>query len=160
VGICKSFPGVTALRGVDLAVRAGSIHALVGENGAGKSTLMNVLGGVLAPDAGQIHLGGRPVHLADARAARALGIVTVHQEVDLFAALSVLENINLQQGLPAHGGLLVDWPCARQHARAALKAVGDPVSPATLAGALSPAQRQLVEIGAAVSRAARVLILD
>src|SRR5262245_31654240 len=102
-GIRKTFPGVVALAGVDLDLHPGRIHALVGENGAGKSTLLNVLAGLLQPDAGSILLDGRPVRLADARAAWAAGIVTVHQEVDLFADLSVLENIGWGHGLAEIG---------------------------------------------------------
>src|SRR5919202_2342472 len=95
-GITKSFPGVQALRDVDLTLRAGSVHALVGENGAGKSTLINVLSGVLAPDAGEIRVGGAPVRFRDPRAARRHGIVTVHQEVDLFPDLTIAENVGLE----------------------------------------------------------------
>jgi ABC-type sugar transport system ATPase subunit/ribose/xylose/arabinose/galactoside ABC-type transport system permease subunit len=159
-GISKSFPGVLALRGVDLALFPGRIHALVGENGAGKSTLLNILAGLLQPDAGEIRIAGQYVHLRDARAAWAAGIVTVHQEVDLFADLSVLENIGLQQGLPANALGWIDWRKQRQRTADALAAVGDPVSPDALAADLTPAQRQLVEIAGAVSRAARVLVLD
>ncbi len=159
-GIGKSFPGVVALRAIDLALRAGTIHALIGENGAGKSTLINVLSGTLAPDAGALLLDGRAVLIPSASQAHALGIVTVHQEVDLFPDLSVLENVGLQQGLPANRLGLVDWATQRRRTQLALRAVGDPVPADVLAGRLTPAQRQLVEIGAAVSQSARVLVLD
>src|SRR5437016_5977950 len=86
--LCKYFPGVTALDAVDLELRAGSIHALVGENGAGKSTLINVLSGVLPPDGGEIRLHGQVVAWTDARTARAQGIATVFQEGDLFPVLT------------------------------------------------------------------------
>src|SRR5262249_48147995 len=119
-GIRKSFPGVTALAGVDLELTAGSIHALVGENGAGKSTLINILSGVLHPDAGEICLNGRPVRLSDARSARRHGIVTVHQEVDLFPDLSIAENIGLEQGLPLNRLGLVRWKALRERTRRAL----------------------------------------
>jgi ABC-type sugar transport system ATPase subunit/ribose/xylose/arabinose/galactoside ABC-type transport system permease subunit len=159
-GLSKSFPGVLALRGVDVALYPGRIHALVGENGAGKSTLLNILAGLLQPDAGEVRIAGQHVHLRDARDAWAAGIVTVHQEVDLFADLSVLENIGLQQGLPANAVGWIDWRCQRRRTAEALGAVGDPVSPDALAADLTPAQRQLVEIAGAVSRQARVLVLD
>src|SRR5947207_819564 len=81
---------------------ATSIHALVCENGAGKSTLINILSGTLAPDAGSIHLDGQLLRFPSAHAARAHGIVTVHQEVDLFPDLTVIENVGLQQELPAN----------------------------------------------------------
>ena len=158
--IGKSFPGVTALAGVDLTLYPGRIHALVGENGAGKSTLLNILAGLLRPDTGEIRIHGRPVHLGDARAAWAQGIVTVHQEVDLFPDLGVLENLGWQQGLPAGTLGWIDWAEQRRRSRTALACVDSPVSPDELAGRLSPAQRQLVEIAGAISRSARVLVLD
>ncbi len=159
-GIAKSFPGVVALAGVDLELHAGRIHALVGENGAGKSTLLNVLAGLLQPDAGTILVGGEARRFADARAAWAAGVVTVHQEVDLFADLSVAENVAWQHGLSANRLGLIHWRRERRHTAAALKTVGAPISPDESAGRLTPAQRQLVEIAGAVSRAARVLVLD
>jgi ABC-type sugar transport system ATPase subunit/ribose/xylose/arabinose/galactoside ABC-type transport system permease subunit len=160
VGISKSFPGVTALADVDLTLRPGSIHALVGENGAGKSTLINILSGVLPPDRGEIRVAGQPVHLRDAHSARRLGIVTVHQEVDLFPDLTIAENIGLEQGLAANRLGWINWREQRRRAQAALESVGEELSTETLAGVLSPAQRQLVEVAAAVSQQARVLILD
>jgi ribose transport system ATP-binding protein/rhamnose transport system ATP-binding protein len=159
VQVSKSFPGVHALDRVDLTLRAGTIHALVGENGAGKSTLINVLSGVLHPDAGEVRVAGRPVKFAGARAAHALGIVTVHQEVDLFPDLSATENVGLHQGLPSTLGC-IDWARQRRRTAEALAAVGAAVAPGTPADDLTPAQRQLVELAAAVSQAARVLILD
>jgi ABC-type sugar transport system ATPase subunit/ribose/xylose/arabinose/galactoside ABC-type transport system permease subunit len=159
-GIYKAFPGVTALDHVDLDLRAGSIHALVGENGAGKSTLINILSGVLRPDAGYMVVAGQAANLPDARAARRLGIVTVHQEVDLFPDLSVAENIGLEQGLPVNALGLIRWRALRQRTRAAMAAIGEDLPVQLAAGALPPGQRQLVEIAAAVSESARVLILD
>jgi len=159
-GISKSFPGVIALQGVDLDLAAGSIHGLVGENGAGKSTLINILSGLLTPDQGTIRIAGQVVQFADARAARRRGIVTVHQEVDLFPDLSVAENIGLEQGLPVSALGLVRWRLLRQRTREALTAIGEDLPPQLAAGALPPGQRQLVEIAAAVSESARVLILD
>src|ERR1700730_9153031 len=107
--ISKSFPGVQALQNVSLTLRPGSIHALVGENGAGKSTLINILSGILVPDAGAVHISDRPADFNDARQARRHGVAVVHQEVDLFPDLSVAENIGLEQGLPVKGKLLIDW---------------------------------------------------
>src|SRR5260221_5224215 len=101
IGIRKSFPGVQALKEVDLAMRPGSIHALVGENGAGKSTLINILSGGLTPESGEIQFDGHAVQFANVLLARRAGIVTVHQEVDLFADLTVAENLALLTGLPA-----------------------------------------------------------
>jgi ABC-type sugar transport system ATPase subunit/ribose/xylose/arabinose/galactoside ABC-type transport system permease subunit len=158
--IGKSFPGVTALEGVNLKLHAGTIHALVGENGAGKSTLINILSGVLRPDTGDIRLRGKPVHFHDARAAGKQGIVTVHQEVDLFPDLSVAENMGLEQGLPTNRLGWVSWRHLRDRARHALQTVGEKIPLGALTATLSPAQRQMVEIAAAVSEEARVLILD
>jgi ABC-type sugar transport system ATPase subunit/ribose/xylose/arabinose/galactoside ABC-type transport system permease subunit len=166
-GIVKVFPGHVALRAVDLTLRAGTIHALVGENGAGKSTLINILAGVHQPDAGRILLEGQPLRLHNVHDARSRGIVAVHQEVDFFPDLTVVENIALLQGFPASreaGGVsplgVIRWPILRQRTEEALAAVGQPVSADTLAVVLTPAQRQMVEIAAAVSQAARILILD
>jgi ABC-type sugar transport system ATPase subunit/ribose/xylose/arabinose/galactoside ABC-type transport system permease subunit len=158
--VSKAFPGVQALLDVSLTLRPGQIHALLGENGAGKSTLINILGGVLRPDAGAIHIGDRPVHFADARAARRHGIAVVHQEVDLFPDLSVAENIGLEQGLPRTWLGTVRWNKLRRRASYALQMVGEDLSPAAPAGGLSPAQRQMVLVAAALSENARVLILD
>ena len=106
--LTKRFPGVTALDAVNLGLRQGTIHALLGENGAGKSTLINILSGVLQPDSGEFRMRGNPVHLANAHAARALGIATVHQEADLFPDLSVAENLAFEHGWALRAGL-IDW---------------------------------------------------
>lgn len=160
IGISKSFPGVVALADVHLALRSGHIHALVGENGAGKSTLINILSGALAPDSGIVQVLGRSVRFSHVSLARRAGIVTVHQEVDLFAELSVAENVGLLTGLPTNHLGWIDWREQRRRTQAALNAVGENMSPDTPAGRLTPAQRQMVEIAAAVSQSARVLILD
>src|SRR5215210_5743892 len=107
--ITKAFPGVRALDGVDFDLRAGEVHALVGENGAGKSTLINLISGALAPDEGRIFLQGEPAGLVDPVTARRKGIATVHQEADLFGTLSVAENMALSRGLPTHPLGLVRW---------------------------------------------------
>jgi ABC-type sugar transport system ATPase subunit/ribose/xylose/arabinose/galactoside ABC-type transport system permease subunit len=159
-GVVRTFPGVVALRDVSLALCPGQVHGLVGENGAGKSTLINVLGGGLRPDAGQVRLDGHAVHFTDAHAARALGIVVVHQEVDLFADLSVAENIALEQGLPTGPVGWVRRRELRRRARAALDAMRADLDPGAMASGLTPAQRQMLLLGAALSRPARVLVLD
>ncbi|WP_345533183.1 ATP-binding cassette domain-containing protein, partial [Microbispora amethystogenes] len=94
-GIVKQFPGVRALDGVDLEVRAGEVHCLLGQNGAGKSTLIKILSGAHSPDEGEVLLDGAPVRLAPPTAAMALGIATIYQELDLVDGLSVAENIYL-----------------------------------------------------------------
>src|SRR5262249_25690311 len=131
--------------GVGLALRSGSIHALVGENGAGKSTLLNILAGSLRLDGGEMRLDGKPVHFANALDARRVGIVMVHQEVDLFSDLSVAENIGLLTGLPVNRLGWINWREQMRRTRIALGAVREEINPRTSAGELSPAQRQMVE---------------
>src|SRR5215212_2637351 len=104
-GIVKTFPGVRALGGVDLDVRAGEVHCLLGQNGAGKSTLIKVLAGAHQPDEGTISWRGEPVRLTDPSAAIARGISTIYQELDLVGGLSVAENIFLGHEL-SRGGVL------------------------------------------------------
>src|SRR6187200_491691 len=104
-GIVKTFPGVRALDGVDLVVRAGEVHCLLGQNGAGKSTMIKVLAGAHRPDEGSIEWRGDPVSLGTPNLAIALGISTIYQELDLVAGLSVAENIFLGHEI-SRGGLL------------------------------------------------------
>jgi ABC-type sugar transport system ATPase subunit len=159
-GITKSFPGVVALREVDLLLKPGRVHALVGENGAGKSTLINILGGSLSPDRGEFYFAGKVMRFADARQAHRLGIVTVHQEVDLFPDLKVSENIALEQGMPARRWGWIKRREQSRRARLALEAMRANLSPKQLTAALSPAQRQLLIVAAALAEPLRVLILD
>src|SRR5262249_19726696 len=133
-------------------------HALVGENGAGKSTLINILSGSLQPDAGVVRMAGNITRIADAHDARRQGIVTVHQEVDLFPDLHVAENFALLRG--GGGGLWVSPHRQREEARAALADLGEELPLDAPAAVLSPAQRQLLCIAAALAQQAMVLILD
>ena len=94
-GIVKRFGGVQALRGVDFDLRPGEIHALLGENGAGKSTLMNILSGVIEPDAGEMRIDGAIARFANPRAAQASGVATIFQELDLVPGLDVTANLFL-----------------------------------------------------------------
>src|SRR4051794_40999553 len=94
-GLTKRFGGITALDGVDFTLRAGEIHGLLGENGAGKSTLINILGGVVRPDAGTVEVDGREVEIRDVADAERLGIRVIHQELSLAPNLSVAENLLL-----------------------------------------------------------------
>jgi ABC-type sugar transport system ATPase subunit/ribose/xylose/arabinose/galactoside ABC-type transport system permease subunit len=158
-GISRSFPGVRALDNVNLELQAGTIHALLGENGAGKSTLINILSGVLAPEAGEFLLRGKVVAPTDAHAARALGIAAVHQEADLFPDLTVAENVALEHGWPTRNRL-IDWPRLRQLTRAAIRELGCALEPDQSAAWLTAAERQLVAIAAALAQAGQVLILD
>lgn len=155
----KRFGPTRALDGVNLDVRAGEVHALVGENGAGKSTLLKALAGVHVPDSGSMELDGllhMPTGPADARRA---GLAIIHQELALAPHLTVAENICL--GSEPRRGPFVDRAVARARARAALQLVGrSELAPERLVGELSPADRQLVEVARALSQDVRVLVLD
>ena len=158
-GIGKSFPGVRALDGVNLQLRRGRLTALLGENGAGKSTLMNILAGVLAPDAGVVLLDGCEVRLGSPREALERGIAVISQELSLVPQLSVAENIFLGREPRGSTGL-IDFPRMRADARQLLRRLDLPVDPSTPVAALRVSQQQVVEIARALSCEARVLILD
>src|SRR2546423_654430 len=117
-GISKRFPGVIALSDVDFTLRAGEIHALMGENGAGKSTLIKVLTGVYPRDAGTVHLNGEPFRATSPMDAQNKGISTVYQEVNLIPELSVGENLFINRE-PRRLGM-IHWSAMRQRARTAL----------------------------------------
>ncbi len=158
-GIVKEFPGVRALDGVHLRARRGRLLALLGENGAGKSTLMNVLAGVLQPDAGSIALDGREVRFSSPRDAQRQGIGMIFQELNLVPHLSVAENIFLGREPLGRSGL-IDYPRLHADTRALLRRVDLDVSPETPVSRLRVAQQQVVEIAKALSADVRVLILD
>jgi ribose transport system ATP-binding protein len=158
-GIRKSFPGVLALAGVSLRLRAGEIHALLGENGAGKSTLIKVLTGVYHADEGQLLLGGEPANLGSPRAALAAGISVVHQERNLIPQFTVAENVMLDR-LPTALPQIVDYRRIFREAQRWMERVGLLVPPDTRVADLSVAQMQLVEIAKALSLEARLLLLD
>ena len=157
-GIGKSFPGVKALQGVNLTVREGQVHALLGENGAGKSTLIKILSGAYSRDEGQIFFEGQPVEIRTPQDAQALGISTIYQEFNLARDLTVAENIFLGH-LPKKG-LSVDWAKVKQGAQEILDTLGVTFSVDTLTSTLSVAEQQLVEIGKSLNRKTRVLIMD
>jgi ribose transport system ATP-binding protein len=158
-GVSKAFGATQALAGVDLEVRAGSVHALLGENGAGKSTLLRVLSGALRPDAGVLELEGRDFAPQSPRAAAAAGVRMVHQELALCPGLSVADNLLLGEE-PARAGW-IDRRAQREAARAALAAVGRAELPLDAPVASLPiAERQLVEIARALRGEPRVLVLD
>jgi ribose transport system ATP-binding protein len=158
--IRKHFPGVQALDGVSFDLRAGEVHALVGENGAGKSTLMKILSGVYQPDGGEITLGGKAVTISSPRQAQDLGIATVHQELSLFQNLTVAENI-LSGDMPARGPLrLENRQAANRIAAEALARFDLPINPRTLVAELSIGQQQVIEICKALVQRACLVILD
>jgi ABC-type sugar transport system ATPase subunit len=159
-GIHKRFPGVHALRGVGLELRAGEVHAVVGENGAGKSTLLQILAGVYQPDAGRIDLDGRPdTSFRDERAARDAGVALVFQERSLFGPMSVAENIFAARQ-PVRPWGHINRAALAARAQALLDEVGLAVPPDALVETLSPAQQQLVEIAKALSLEPRLLLFD
>ena len=159
-GIAKRFGGVAALRQVSFDLRAGEIHALLGENGAGKSTLIKILGGIHRADAGEIRIEGRPVAVDDVAAADRLGIRIIHQELSLVPNLSVAENIYLGREPRVAG--LIDRQAMRRDARALVERLGlhEIRAVETPVAALSVAHRQLVEIARALAVDARILVLD
>lgn len=158
-GMHKRFPGVHALKGVDLDVRPGEVHALVGENGAGKSTLMHILAGVYRPDAGAIEWQGLPVQIADERHAQALGIAIVFQERSLFGPLSIADNVFAGRQ-PVAAGAFVDRRKRDEETRLLLDQLGMKLDPRTRVEDISPGAQQMVEIAKALSLDARLLILD
>jgi ABC-type sugar transport system ATPase subunit len=160
-GVTKRFGGVVALAGVDFDLRAGEIHALLGENGAGKSTLIKVLGGIVRPDAGAIELDGGSVEVRDAAEADRLGIRLIHQELSLSPNLSVAENILLGRE-PTRLGVLIDRRRLVAAAEALVAELDMPeIGPVRApVGSLSVARRQMVEIARALAVRARILVLD
>ncbi|WP_206184698.1 sugar ABC transporter ATP-binding protein [Thermoactinospora rubra] len=158
-GIVKEFPGVRALDGVDLEVRAGEVHCLLGQNGAGKSTLIKILAGVHSPDAGTITFQGREVRPASPVDALRLGLSTIYQELDLVDGLSVAENIFLGHEHARWGFLR--RASANRAAREVLGRLGHPeIRPTTEVGRLSPAAKQVVSMARALSHDARLIVMD
>ncbi|MBC9246870.1 sugar ABC transporter ATP-binding protein [Paracoccus sp. 11-3] len=157
--IDKRFPGVHALKGVDFSLRAGEVHALMGENGAGKSTLMKCLSGVYQPDGGRILVDGSEVALPSPRAAQDLGIGIIHQELALMRDLTVAQNIWIGREPRLSFGRIDE---RRQNADAAAIFAGMNVAmdPRAPVGSLTIARQQMVEIAKALSYRSRVLIMD
>ena len=155
-GISKHYPGVVANDSVDLTVRRGEVHCLLGENGAGKSTLMGILSGMVAQDAGRILVDGVEVEIESPRNALELGIGMVYQHSTLVPTLSVLENLMLGEGL----GLRLD----RKRSSARLQEIAEmldaKIAPHVEAGRLSLGQQQQIEIVKALWHGSRILILD
>ena len=158
VGLSKSFGPIEVLHAVDVDVRPGEVHALVGENGAGKSTLMKLLSGYHQPSAGEVRLDGRPVRFRDSNDAESHGIVLIHQELNLVPDLTVEENVFL--GREPHRFGIVDRRAARRATGELLATLQTPVPVTRRVRELSVSQAQMVEIAKAVSREVRVLCMD
>jgi ribose transport system ATP-binding protein len=156
--LVKTFPGVRALDEATLRMRAGSVHALLGENGAGKSTLIKILTGVEKPDSGRLLLDGAEITVSSPHAAGKIGIGVVHQERNVIPAFSVGENIVLQ-AMPSRGGI-VDRRRVRADARRCMELLDLDLDPDRPVATLSVAQTQLVEIAKALYLDTKVLLLD
>ncbi|WP_341678668.1 sugar ABC transporter ATP-binding protein [Niveibacterium sp. SC-1] len=158
-GISKRFGGTHALRNVNLTVRSGEIHALMGENGAGKSTLMKVLSGVYQPDTGRIEVGGKAIAIHRPADARAAGINLIYQELSVASNLSVAENIFMGSE-PRNRWGMADTAEMNRRADVVLRTLDAPFSATTRAHTLSIAQQQQVEIARALVHRGRILIMD
>ena len=157
-GITKQFPGVLANDRIDLDLRKGEVHALLGENGAGKSSLMNILYGLYHPDEGEIRVNGEPIRISSPRDAIDRGIGMVHQHFMLIPVMTVAENIVL--ATEPRTGPFIDMEGAKQRVRDLSKRYGLAVDPDAKIQAITVAQQQRVEILKALYRGARILILD
>lgn len=158
-GISKYFPGVQALKSVDLDIFSGEIHAVVGENGAGKSTLMKVLTGVNNYDEGEYFFEGNPVKISSIHQSIRMGVSCIYQELTVVPLIDVAKNIFLGN-LPVKFNQQIDYKKLYADAQAILNRIGMNISPKTLTKDLSVAQQQMIEICKAISRNAKVIIMD
>jgi len=157
--VAKSFGAVRALKGVSFDLKAGEVHALLGENGAGKSTLIKVITGAHQPDGGSIQIDGKDVGRLSPASARKLGIACIYQQPALFPDLSVTENIGLRLA-QAKAFSRVNWSSRRQQAQQLLQRIGAEISPDAEVRSLSMPEQQLVEIACALGAGARIVIMD
>ena len=153
--IHKSFGGVKALQGASLKINAGEVHALLGENGAGKSTLMNILGGSLSPDSGEIHLNDQDINFKNPREAQLNGISVVHQEMALAKDLTVSENVFLSEL-----SSVINWKQLNLKTSELISQLGFDISPNVKVENLSVAHQQVVEIAKALSHHSKVVVFD
>ena len=160
VGITKTFPGVKALDGVTLEVKAGTVHALMGENGAGKSTLMKCLFGMYAKDDGHIYLEGKEIDFKNSKEALDNGVAMVHQELNQALKRNVMDNIWLGRYPTILGGLAVNEKKMYEDTMAVFKELGIDVDPYRIMSTMPVSQRQMVEIAKAVSYNSKVIVFD
>lgn len=158
-GICKSFPGVKALDGVNLKIEKGKVHALMGENGAGKSTLMKIIDGIYQPDAGTIRMYGQEIKIHGPRDAIAKGISMIHQELNPVPHMTIAENIFLGREMKKSLGF-VDRDRMLKETEKLLKRLDFDFDPSQKIGELSVAGMQMIEIAKAVSCDAKVILMD
>lgn len=159
-GVSKFFPGVRALHNVDFTLRAGEVHALVGENGAGKSTLMKILSGIYQPDEGELKLRGEKLVLPTPLSAHHAGISVIHQEFFLMNHLTVAQNIFIGREPKMFGGLINDDAALNRKASELLDRLGVKIDPRVRVSQLTVAAQQLLEIAKALSFNSSVLVMD
>ncbi len=157
--VTKSFGAVRALKGVSFDLRAGEVHALLGENGAGKSTLIKVITGAHPPDSGTIEVAGQRLTRLTPSEAHRLGIACIYQQPALFPSLTVAENIGIRLE-PVRPLARVNWPARRRRARELLQRIGARIPPEAEIRSLSMPEQQLVEIACALGAGARIVIMD
>lgn len=157
-GIDKSFPGVHALDHVDLEVRKGEVHALMGENGAGKSTLMKVLTGIYTKDSGTITYEGKEIEFHNTREAQDAGVVIVHQELNMLNHLTVAQNIFI--GREFRKGFRIDDKKMNQEAKKLFERLNIDIDPTETMGNLTVGKQQMCEIAKAISHKAKIIIFD
>ena len=158
-GLVKSFGGVQALKGVDLAITAGEVHGLVGANGAGKSTLIRCLAGLLEPDSGTILLDGDQVQISNPQHARRLGLSFIHQELNMVPKFSALQNLLLGLPKPTHGGI-INWTAAAQQVEPTAARLGFQFRLDTPAQDLTVAEQWQISIGRALLHKSRLIAMD
>ena len=157
-GVQKRFGGAVALQGTNLSIRAGEIHALLGENGAGKSTMLKVLAGVHVNDGGTIKLGGKDFRTGSPQDSIEQGIAVIYQEPSLFLDLTLAENVFI--GRQPKKGRIIDWKFAQNEAKRLFKELGVDLDPKRQARGLSIADQQVVEIAKALSMNANIILMD
>lgn len=158
--ISKAYPGVQALKDVNFDLMHGEVHFLLGENGAGKSTLMKILSGSVSKDTGSIYIEGVEAFIANPQISAKCGIAMVYQELSLFPNLSVAENLHAGYLLTSDPTRIIDWKAMNKATKVILNELGLDLNPNALVGDLGIGTRQLVEIGKAISRKAKILLLD
>lgn len=159
-GIDKSFSEVKVLQQAEFSLESGELHALMGENGAGKSTLMKILNGIYMRDGGTVKVKGVEQSLSSPSAALQLGIVMIHQELNLIPHLTVMENIFLGREFTFGPTKLIDWRKMKRESTRFLSQLGLAIDPDTIVGDLSVGQQQMVEIAKALSMNTEILVLD